>query len=149
MDSKKDMSNTIGTDTLYCYDTMNGVSSGSITINTTGTTSIVGNTGGVSYSNGTGTSPLIWNTSDHITIGPTCHGRTLLVGGDAEIEGKLVVGGKNIADSLEKIEKRLAILHPNPELEARWDSLRELAEKYRELEKEILEKEQIYNILKK
>lgn len=147
MDSEKDMSNTIGTDTLHCYDTMNGVSSGSITINTTGTTSNFGNTGGVSYSNGTGTSSLIW--TDHITMGPTYGTMPLRVNGDAEIEGKLVVGGKNIADSLEKIEKRLAILHQNPELEARWDSLRELAEKYRELEKEILEKEQIYNILKK
>jgi hypothetical protein len=43
----------------------------------------------------------------------------------------------------------LAILKPNPELEERWERLRELGEEYRKLEQDILGQEEIYNILKK
>lgn len=75
--------------------------------------------------------------------------RTLEVSGDANVTGKLVVGGKDIGESLEKIEQRLAIFHPNKELESRWEKLKELADQYRELEKDILAKEEVFNILKK
>lgn len=71
----------------------------------------------------------------------------LKVIGDAEIDGQLKVGGKNIGELLDKIEQRLAILTPNSELEAKWEQLKELGERYRELEKDILEKEAIYKTL--
>jgi len=54
-----------------------------------------------------------------------------------------------VIDSLERIEQRLAILERNVELEKRWIELRELGERYTALEKEILEKEQIWDELKK
>ena len=73
----------------------------------------------------------------------------LEVKGDAKISGNLEVGGKNIADSLDRIEERLAILRPNEELEEKWENLRGLRKAYMELEKEILEKEKMWNILKK
>ena len=72
----------------------------------------------------------------------------LSVIGNAEISGSLKVGGKDIAESLKKIEDRLAILHPNKELEEKWENLRGLRKMYMELEAEIIEKEKIYNILK-
>jgi hypothetical protein len=46
-------------------------------------------------------------------------------------------------------EKRLAILHPNEKLEEKWEELKALGERYRELEKDILEKEKIWEIIKK
>ena len=58
------------------------------------------------------------------------------------------IGNKSIVESIEKIEERLGILHPNPELEDRWEQLKTLRNQYMELEKDILEKEKILNILK-
>ena len=49
----------------------------------------------------------------------------------------------------DKIEERLEILHPNPELEDRWDELKELGKRYKELEQEIIEKEKVWAILKR
>jgi hypothetical protein len=72
---------------------------------------------------------------------------SLKVAGNAEIDGQLKVGGKNLCELLDQIERRLAILTPNPELEAKWEELKELGERYRELEKDILEKEAIYKTL--
>jgi hypothetical protein len=69
-------------------------------------------------------------------------GLTLKQGADIKI------GGKSLCEAIEKIEERLGILRPNPELEDRWDQLRELRKQYIELEKDLLEKEKIMKILK-
>jgi hypothetical protein len=111
-------------------------SNGVYTLNNTGTIS-----SGLTY-------PWVTSVNDTITIGDIPQ-RSLSVRGDAEIDGELTVGGKNIGESLDRIEKRLAILKPNPELEERWERLRELGEEYRKLEQDILGQEEIYNILKK
>ena len=100
-----------------------------------------GTTGQVLTSNGTNPS---WITTD-----PSLKGATLSVKGDADFEGEVTIKGKNIAEMFEKIEERLAILHPNPELEDRWDELKDLAKRYKELEQEIIEKEKVWAILKK
>jgi hypothetical protein len=89
-----------------------------------------------------GTSPT-WDTITTNTSGE------LHVKGDAEIEGDLKIKGKSLSDAIDNIEKRLAILHPNKDLEERWERLKALGEQYRELEKDILEKEKIWNTLKK
>lgn len=60
---------------------------------------------------------------------------------------EVVLKGKSLSEFLEKIEERLAILHPNSELESRWDELRELRERYVQLEREILEKEEVMRVL--
>jgi hypothetical protein len=80
---------------------------------------------------------------------PAINGATLSVKGNADFEGEVKIGGKNIKDMFEKIEERLAILHPNPELEDKWDELKELSKRYKELEAEIIEKEKVWAILKK
>lgn len=67
--------------------------------------------------------------------------------GDAQIDGKLIVGGVDIGDSLTRIEQRLAILRPNPRLEGEWEELRALGERYRELEERLLDGERILEIL--
>jgi flagellar motility protein MotE (MotC chaperone) len=43
----------------------------------------------------------------------------------------------------------LALLTPNPELEKEWDELKELGDRYRELEKHITEKMKTWDILKR
>lgn len=104
---------------------------------------------------GTSSSWLTANTAGSVTWTDTLSGTTtieskaLTVKGDAEFEGDVKIKGKSIAESLEKIEERLAILHPNEELEEKWGQLRGLRKMYMELEAEIKEKEQIWNVLKK
>lgn len=88
-------------------------------------------------------------TYDTITLSDTYNQKTLKVNGDAEIDGDLTFKGKSLSETLEKLEERLAILRPNPELEDKWEELKDLGKRYRELEKEILEKEKMWDILKK
>ena len=109
---------------------------------TIGTVTIPNNT-----SNG-----LYWGlngTSNTISTDPSLKGATLSVKGDADFEGEVTIKGKKLTEMLEKIEERLAILHPNPELEDRWDELKELGKRYKELEQELIEKERVWAILKK
>lgn len=109
---------------------------------TIGTVTIPNNT-----SNG-----LYWGlngTSNTISTDPSLKGATLSVKGDADFEGEVTIKGKKLTEMFEKIEERLAILHPNPELEDRWDELKELGKRYKELEQEIIEKEKVWAILKK
>jgi hypothetical protein len=105
---------------------------------------------------GTQTIPLTWQTtggtytiSDTISANPNLKGTTLKVQGNADIDGDLKVKGKSLNESLERIEERLAILRPNEELEEKWEKLRDLRKAYMELEAEIIEKEKMWDILKK
>ncbi len=91
----------------------------------------------------TGTNGLNWNDLNNVRQG------TLQVKGDAEFEGDVKINGKSIVDTLEKLEERLAILKPNHELEDRWEELKELSKRYKELEKELIEKEKMWDILKR
>jgi hypothetical protein len=90
------------------------------------------------------------STNDTITLGNLdLFNNDFNCKGDAEFEGDVKIKGKSILEMFETIEKRLAILHVNPELENRWEELKSLGEKYRQLEQEILEKEKMWTILKK
>ena len=64
---------------------------------------------------------------------------------DSECDIKL--GDRSFKDFMDKIEERLAILNPNPKLEKDWTELKELGDKYRQLEKEITEKMKTWDIL--
>jgi hypothetical protein len=100
--------------------------------------------GQVYTTNGTGAAS--WAT---ITADPNLQGKTLQIYGDADITGELTVQGVKLSDRLDKIDERLAILHPNKELEAKWENLRGLRKAYMELEAEIIEKEKMWAILNK
>ncbi len=97
--------------------------------------------GQVLTSNGTSGS---WITAD-----PSLKGASLSVKGDADFEGEVTIKGKSLTGMIEKIEERLAILHPNEKLEEKWDELKELGKRYKELEAEIIEKEKMWAILQK
>ena len=112
----------------------------------------------ITTTNNTSSGSLYWGLNGtsanpgwgNITLAePALNGATLKVNGNADFEGEVTIKGKNIADMFSKIEERLAILHPNPELEDRWDELKELGKRYKELEQEIIEKEKVWAILKK
>jgi flagellar motility protein MotE (MotC chaperone) len=60
----------------------------------------------------------------------------------------LDINGKSLKDWMDKVEERLNILTPNPELEKEWDDLRRLGERYRKLEKKCKEKAEVWNKLK-
>jgi hypothetical protein len=94
----------------------------------------------------TGTGALSWG---NITTDPSLKGNSLSVKGDADFEGEVTIMGKSLTEMFGKIEERLAILHPNPELEEKWDELKELGKRYKELEAEIIEKEKMWAILKR
>lgn len=67
-----------------------------------------------------------------------------LKGENADID----INGKSMKDWMEKVEERLNILTPNPELEKEWDDLRKLGERYRKLEKKCKEKAEVWKKLK-
>ena len=101
------------------------------------------------YSIGTGiTSPYTYTTTGtsfyqpDTTVQINADGMQIKEGGDIKI------GGKSLSEAIDKIEERLGILNPNPELEDRWDQLKELRKQYIEQEKDLLEKEKIMKILK-
>ena len=124
---------------VYTVTTSNNTSSGSLYWGLNGTSA---STGQVYATNTTGGS---WITQTDASL----KGATLSVKGNADFEGDITIKGKSLTDMLEKIDERLAILHPNPKLEDKWDELRELGKRYKELEAEIIEKEKVWSILKK
>jgi hypothetical protein len=75
----------------------------------------------------------------------TPSGQLNLTGDNADI----VINGQSLNATLTAIQERMGILVPNADMEAEWDELRELAERYRELEKLCKEKSTVWNKLKK
>ncbi len=113
------------------------------TVITTGTSINVGSS--LLYSNIT--NPVV-SKNNSVTIGDSSDS-TLIVKGNAEFDGDIKLKGKNLDETLTRIEERLAILHPNIKLEKKWEKLKELGKEYRALEADILEKEKIIEILKR
>jgi hypothetical protein len=68
---------------------------------------------------------------------------------DMTNECDIRIGDFSLKDSLARIEKQLGILNINEKLESEWAELKELGEKYRELEKNIKDKIHVWDILKK
>ena len=97
----------------------------------------------------TGTSPnTVWTGGSYRISDPaaviTASGKMALNGNGADID----INGKSLKDWMEKVEERLNILTPNPELEQEWDELRRLGERYRKLEKKCKEKAEVWKKLK-
>ena len=108
------------------------------------------NTVGVATSPGyiltTGTSGTNWAD---VVISSNPAYNSLEVKGDANFDGDVKIKGKSLSETLDRLEERLAILCPNESLEEKWEQLKDLRRQYREMEKDILEKEKIWEILKK
>lgn len=100
--------------------------------------------------NGTSSVPytITYPSTDNWQISAPTTLRPLVVQGDAEITGDLKLDGVSLTKRFDKIEQMLGIVHSNLELEKRWQALKELGEQYRALERELIEKEKIWNTLK-
>ena len=83
-----------------------------------------------------------WGNIADTSVNIDSNGLTMKAGTD------IIIDGKSLSKSIDAIEARLGILNPNPELEDRWDQLKELRKQYIELEKDLLEKEKLMKILK-
>lgn len=140
--------NTI--DTIDTID-LTGAQGSNITIGNSGTWNITSGP----YISTIDTSNLTWastpntvwttNTADwSIGTGTNQSGTLELKGDDADIK----VNGRSLMDAIDALEQRLNILVPNPKLETEWDELRELGERYRELEKKCQEKGDMWAKLK-
>jgi hypothetical protein len=119
---------------------LNDLSSAGVNWNDLYTTVTTG-TGGYTFNN------ITTSTSPWIAVNDGTS--TLTVTGDADVGGDIKVKGRSLAEFMETVEQRLNMLRPNPQLEAEWDQLRELGEQYRALEQQLLEKERMWQTLKR
>jgi hypothetical protein len=92
------------------------------------------------YTTGTGTTTAPWATFNPNTAST----KIQLNGENADI----TVNGWSLVDAVKRIEERLDLYQPNPELEAEWEDLRALGDKYRELEQHIRDKQATFDRLK-
>jgi deoxyadenosine/deoxycytidine kinase len=99
---------------------------------------------------GINVSPTVWATNT--TAGQySFTGQNIQPNNTVHIRGKdadLLINEKSLKTWMEKVEERLNILTPNPELEKEWDQLRRLGERYRKLEKKHQEKAAMWKQLK-
>ena len=96
---------------------------------------------GVTYTTATGAST--WATN--ITVDPY-YTKTPKV----NITDKdLILDGLSLRDFMQTVNERMGIMVPNPKLEAEFNELKELADRYRELEKKLLDQKVMWETLKK
>ncbi len=151
------------TDSVWATNTMHAVDQevgyiGPLTIGATG--SQLGNASGTLASTGPGFT-YTTNTTSPYSIGSGTYGgqgNVAITNTQFEQSGKMVmkgkeadieINGKSMSAWMEKVEQRLNILSPNPDMEKEWDELRRLGERYRKLEKKCQEKSQMWEALKK
>ena len=82
----------------------------------------------------------VWSSN----LSTNASGKIQLTGDNADIE----VNGVSLMSVINELKERLNWLEPNPKLEAEWDELRELGERYRALEKQCKEKAEVWKKLK-
>jgi hypothetical protein len=92
----------------------------------------------------TNTSPWknVYGSSSTGTVNISENGIEMQPGAD------IVIGGQSLTKTLAAINERLAILQPNTHLESEWEELKELGERYRAMEQDLLEKARAWDILK-
>jgi len=88
----------------------------------------------------TGTTSSPWTYSSP----NTASSKITLQGADADIE----INGVSLWMTMQEIANRLNIMQVNPELETEWTELRELGDRYRKLEQQILDKQATWDRLK-
>ena len=123
-----DISSGIITDFSIDTVTLNGILgpsySGNVTIGTGSAGSSLYSTGGL---NGTS-----WNSTSYGTISSAPNG--LSVTGDSEFDGDIKIKGVSISKALTDIQKRLAILVPDPAKLEHFEALRKAYDHYKTLE---------------
>jgi hypothetical protein len=98
---------------------------------------------------GTSFSNSIWTTGTGTTTAPWLSNNP--TGAKIQLDGEaadITVNGWSLIDAVKRIEQRLGLFQPNPELEKEWEDLRELGERYRKLEQHIKDKQATFERLK-
>ena len=72
------------------------------------------------------------------TFNPTTTSAKIQLDGES---ADIQVNGWSLVAAVKRIEQRLDLLQPNPELEREWEDLRALGEQYRKLEQHIRDKQ--------
>ena len=131
---------------LYNYSTTD-----SITSSTTASISISGGGagGGGFITSGAGGT---WSTTyPNYSVNNSSYDTKVHINSDGlqmAADSDIKIGDKSLKNILEQLEDKLAILHPNEELESKWEELREARQKYLAIEAELKEKEKMWKILK-
>ena len=84
-------------------------------------------------------------TSNIFSMSHDIDGKMRISGDDADIE----INGISLKQTLKDIQQRMAILQPNPELEKEFKELREIRQQYIKLERNLLEKKEMWETLNK
>jgi len=126
-----------------------------ITIGDTTTPSYtIGIGNGLTHSNTvwttSGTSSINWNQS---AVGGIYHNPAMEVnqGGQVSLKGDnadIDINGKSLVKWMQVMEERMNWMQPNVELEAEWDDLKKLGDRYRKLEQKCKEKAEMWKKLK-
>jgi len=164
IDELNHLTSSIGTDTIIWGETTGtsdpyyGIAGGAgdtstysspVTFGPNVSGSHTGPGNGYTYTTNTTNIPSPWivngGTGSSPTMAVNPSGTIEIKGEDADIK----INGKSMVTWMEKVEERLNILTPNPELEKDWDDLRKLGNRYRTLEKKCKEKAQMWAALKK
>lgn len=101
-------------------------------------------------------SNAVWTTSAgpyymNSSINAISTGDVVISTGKLEVNGDdadIQIGEVSLKKFMEDVSMRLNIMQPNTKLEKDWEELRELGDQYRQLEKEMIEKARVWNILK-
>lgn len=76
---------------------------------------------------------------------------TVNASGKIDLQGEsadITINGTSLLATLAALQERLNWMQPNTDLEAEWDQLRELGDRYRELEQQCREKSQMWTKLR-
>lgn len=79
------------------------------------------------------------------TFNPTSGSTKIQLDGE---NADITVNGWSLVQAVKRIEERLGLFQPNPELEREWEDLRALGEQYRQLEQHIRDKQATWDRLK-
>ena len=97
---------------------------------------------GINFPNAVYTTSTV--NSPWVQSPPMAGPKIKLDGADADIE----INGVSLWATMQEISNRLNIMQVNPELETQWQELRELGEKYKQLEQHILDKHATFDRIK-
>lgn len=143
-DMDKDLTQTMG------YEPKTGIL-GDDTITITNTLNNMSLSSPYTVTGAIGTSfpNTIWTTGTGATTAPWLSSNP--TGAKIQLDGEsadIVVNGWSLVDAVKRIEQRLGLFQPNPELETEWEELRVLGEQYRQLEQHIRDKQATFDRLK-
>jgi hypothetical protein len=164
-DAMSDPGYSIGPESLWTANASHPYGAiGSLSASASATGAQLGVLPGITYTNNTtgitGPTYTLGSGGPAYNIGPSTlnHSNVSITNTQFEQSGKMVmkgekadieINGKSMSAWMEKVEQRLNILTPNPDMEKDWDDLRRLGERYRKLEKKCQEKSKMWEALKK